>query len=86
MPHYRCHLVSHSYGGNVCHEALRILENSSIETEREVRLVTLGTPFFHVRTPRGNWHPRVENPPVVSGKENGLRSRSLAIFSKNDEA
>lgn len=84
MPHWRCHLVSHSHGGNVCHEAIRILAMSNIEPEREVRLVTLGTPFFHRRETRGQWFPVVENPQRI-GKGTAFRSRSLAISSNNDE-
>lgn len=44
-PHWRCHLVAHSHGGNVCHQALQILANDGLGAE--IRCVTLGTPFFH---------------------------------------
>jgi hypothetical protein len=58
-PRWRCRLVAHSHGGNVCHEALDRLDERGLQPPWDGKLVTMGTPFFHrwiVRTrPRFPW-------------------------------
>ena len=40
----------HSHGGNVCHEAIQILRKRGWQSDHDLRLVTMGTPFFHDRS------------------------------------
>ena len=54
-PRWRCHLVAHSHGGNVCHEALEILAQKHDGEPWDGHLVTLGTPYFHQAAETGLW-------------------------------
>src|SRR5712664_911474 len=48
---WRCHIVTHSHGGNIVIEALPKITAASGVSEPLGRLVTLGTPFMDVITP-----------------------------------
>lgn len=50
-PQWRCHLIAHSHGGNVCREALRILDATQARPWWDGRIVTMGTPFLHQAEP-----------------------------------